>query len=147
VLVNNVEAFDPRKGKVWKASDRELIDTVNANTFPVVFMCRFLGPDMKEREAKSAIINMTSYYSSRPRYNLPIFSAGKGMQDTFSQILGYENQDMDILTVKGLPVKSHRNPRGVEAEDLVEGVFKDLGHEKISYGHWKHSLYRYMYLV
>jgi len=41
-----------------------------------------------------------------------------------------------------MPVKSKRNPNGVEPKDLVEGVMKDLGYERISYGHWKHSLYR-----
>lgn len=46
VLVNNVEMFDKGKGKVYKTSDEDLIATVNANTFPVVFMSRFLGPKM-----------------------------------------------------------------------------------------------------
>ena len=61
--------------------------------------------------------------------------------------MGYENQDMDVLTVKGMPVKSARNPNGVDAAELVEGVFKDLGHERISYGHWRHSAYRHWILV
>ena len=47
-----------------------------------------------------------------------------------------------MLTVKGMPVKSNRNPYGVEASKLVGGVMRDLGHERISYGHWRHSLYR-----
>ena len=34
ILVNNVEKFDPRKGKVQKATDDELLETTNANTFP-----------------------------------------------------------------------------------------------------------------
>lgn len=41
-----------------------------------------------------------------------------------------------------MPVKSKRNPYGVEASELVEGVVKDLGYERISYGHWQHSLFR-----
>ena len=44
ILVNNVEKIDPRKGKVYKASDDELLETANANTFPMTFMMRFLGP-------------------------------------------------------------------------------------------------------
>ena len=34
ILINNVEKFDPRKGKVHKATDDELLVTANANTFP-----------------------------------------------------------------------------------------------------------------
>ena len=50
------------------------------------------------------------------------------MQDHFSRIFALEVDDaMDVLTVKGMPVKSERNPNGVEAADLVEGVFNDLG--------------------
>ena len=50
---------------------------------------------------------------------------------------------MDVLTVKQLPVVSERNPNGVDAGEVVEGVFNDLGQSRISYGHWKHSLFRY----
>lgn len=53
---------------------------------------------------------------------------------------------MDILTVRHLPIKSKDQPLGVEASEVVEGVLKDLGHEKISYGHWMHSPMRYFYL-
>lgn len=50
---------------------------------------------------------------------------------------------MDVLTVKQMPVKTERNPYGVSAREIVDGVFMDMGQERISYGHWKHSLYRY----
>ena len=93
---------------------------------------------------KSGIINMTSYYTDWPIYTLPVYSAGKVLQAHTSYTFGLEVEEkMDVLTVKQLPVKSARNPYGVEATDVVDGVFKDLGQERISYGHWKHSLYRY----
>ena len=34
---------------------------------------------------------------------------------------------MDILTVKHMPCKSDENPLGVDAKEVVEGVFNDLG--------------------
>ena len=49
VLVNNVEMFDVGKGKVHKTSDEDLLACVNRNTYPVVFMSRFLGVDMRAR--------------------------------------------------------------------------------------------------
>lgn len=52
-----------------------------------------------------------------------------------------------MLTVQSLPVKSTRNPNGVEATELVQGVLSDLAHERISYGHWRHSLMRQWILV
>ena len=68
---------------------------------------------------------------------MPIYTAGKAMQAQTSYIFGLEvEDDMDVLTVKQMPVKSERNPFGVEANDVVEGVMKDLGQERISYGHW-----------
>jgi hypothetical protein len=53
---------------------------------------------------------------------------------------------MDILTVKHMPIVSYENPLGVDANEVVEGVFKDLGNERISYGHYTHSLLRYFIL-
>ena len=46
-----------------------------------------------------------------------------------------------------MPVKSERNPYGVEATDVVEGVMNDMGQERISYGHWRHSLFRHWILL
>jgi len=98
-----------------KLTDEQIIETVSVNTFPMVFMSRFLGPKMKAREQKSAIINMSSYYGTWTVYNNPIYSSAKTFDDVFSQTLAFENQDLDILTVKGMPVKSTRHPKGVSA--------------------------------
>ena len=132
--------------KFHKLTDEQIIETVAVNTFPMMFMCRFLGPEMKNREKKSAIINMSSYYGTWTVNNNPIYSSAKSFDDVFSLTLGYENQDMDVLTVKGMPAKSVRHPQGVSAQELVDGVMADLAHERVSYGHWKHSLFRYYYL-
>ena len=84
-----------------------MIETLNINTFPAVFMTRFLGPKLKERstgDKKSAIINFTSYYTEWPTFNAPLFSAGKSFNDCVSQVVAYENPSVDVLTVKGMPV-------------------------------------------
>ena len=146
--MNNAEEVDPFSAKIHKAKDEEVLGTLTINTFPMVFLSRFLGPDMKSRkDRKSAIINIASYYSELHVPNTPIYTSSKAFEDSFSQILGYENQDMDILTVKNLPYKSQRHPMGVDPKEIVEGVVKDLGHERISYGHWKHSALRYWILM
>jgi len=49
VLVNNVEEKDTKGAKFHKAEDSEIVQTINVNTFPLVFMTRFLGPSMKAR--------------------------------------------------------------------------------------------------
>ncbi|CDW79730.1 short chain dehydrogenase reductase family protein [Stylonychia lemnae] len=147
VLVNNAEEFDPFGPKIHKADDQLLLGTLTINTFPVVFLTRFLGTDMKSRQKKSAIINLTSYYSEYNVQNSPIYSSTKAYQDVFSQILGYENQDLDVLTVKNMPYKTERHPNGVDPKQIVEGVMKDLGHERISYGHWTHAAFRYWILL
>lgn len=53
---------------------------------------------------------MTSYYSDFLIYNAPVYSSAKAFEDVFSQTIGYENPDIDILTVKNMPYKSKRNP-------------------------------------
>ena len=63
-----------------KATDQELVETNNLNTFPLVMMNRFLGPEMLARgKHRSGIINMTSYYVDNPVYTLPMLSAGKAL--------------------------------------------------------------------
>ena len=70
MLVNNVEERDPFGEKFHKASDKQLVQTINMNSFPLVFMTRFLGPNLKERMAAgkthSGIINMTSMHADHP---------------------------------------------------------------------------------
>lgn len=121
--------------------------TLTINTYPMVFLTRFLGPAMKQRKNdKSAIINLTSYYSEFHLSNAPLYSSTKAFEDVFSQILGYENQDMDVLTVKNMPYKSAVHPNGVDAGEIVQGVMNDLGRERVSYGHWSHSVFRHWIL-
>lgn len=116
------------------------------NTCPAIYMTRILGAEMRNKE-HCAIINMSSYYSKWSNFKLPIYCAGTAFTSYFSRAVSIENPNMDVLTVLGLPVKSDRNPRGVSADDLVEGVMRDLGKVRVSYGHWQHSLFRYYYLM
>ena len=148
ILVNNAEEFDPHGPKIHRQKDEDVLGTLTINTFPMIFMTRFLGPDLKKRsgDTKSAIINLTSYYSTFNVTNAPLYSSAKAFEDIFSQILGYENADMDILTVKNMPAKCPEHPNGVAAKEIVDGVMSDLGYERISYGHWKHALLRYWIL-
>ena len=91
-MINNAEEFDTFGPKIYKAKDEDVLGTLTINTFPMVFMTRFLGPDMKNRkDIKSAIINVTSFYSEFNVPNAPIYSSSKAFEDVFSQILGYEN--------------------------------------------------------
>ena len=88
---------------------------------------------------------MTSYLSQEPVSTYPIFSASKAYQDFLTQTIHNENiGNMDILTVNNMSVGSSER-QGVSATDVYEGVLRDLGNEKISYGHWKHSLFRQYY--
>jgi 17beta-estradiol 17-dehydrogenase / very-long-chain 3-oxoacyl-CoA reductase len=92
--VNNAEEIEPYGAKIHKAKDEDVLGTLTINTYPMVFMTRFFGPDMKKRiqkDTKSAIINLTSYYSTFNLTNAPLFSSTKAFEDVFSQILGYEN--------------------------------------------------------
>ena len=64
MLINNVEEFDCGKGKIHKTDDTKLLETVNKNTFPQVFMTYFLGPSLLARGLhKAAVVNMTSIFA------------------------------------------------------------------------------------
>ena len=89
VLVNNAEQLDPKGIKFHKLTDQQVLNTLSVNTFPMVFLTRFLGPTMKERKQKSAIINVTNL--NFPLVNAPIYSSARRFEDVFSQTLGYEN--------------------------------------------------------
>ena len=86
--MNNAEEFDPFGPKIHRAKDEDVLGNLTINTFPMVFLTRFLGPDMKARGAKgdkkSAIINMTSYYSEFAVTNAPLYSSAKAFEDVFS---------------------------------------------------------------
>ena len=49
VLINNAEEFDPFGPKIHRAKDEDVLGNLTINTFPMVFLTRFLGPSMKER--------------------------------------------------------------------------------------------------
>lgn len=75
ILVNNSQEYDPYGSKKALSEGKiedEIIGTLTANTYPMVLMTRFLGPDLKKRsvgDTKSAIINMSTFYggfSGRP---------------------------------------------------------------------------------
>lgn len=70
---------------------------------------------------------MTSYFCDVPAPNAPVYTSSSAFEDVFSETLGFENEDMDILTVKHMPVKTQRNRDGANPNDIVEGVFHDLG--------------------
>lgn len=54
---------------------------------------------------------------------------------------------MDVMSVEHLPIQSADQPLGVAPSEILDGVLQDLGHERISYGHWTHSAARYYYLL
>lgn len=92
ILVNNAEEFDPFGPKIHKADDQEVLGTLTINTYPMVFLTRYLGEDMKKRQQnKSAIINLTSYYSQYNVPNAPVYSSTKAFEDVFSELVGLEN--------------------------------------------------------
>ena len=60
------------------------------------------------------------------------------MQAGVSDVIGFENPELDVLTVK---VIKNQNPK-----ETVDGVMRDFIHLRTSYGQWRHSLLRELYL-
>lgn len=51
-MVNNAEEIDPFGPKIHRARDEEVLGTLTINTLPMVYMTRFLAPEMKKRNEK-----------------------------------------------------------------------------------------------
>jgi len=72
---------------------------------------------------------LASINSKSADWRFPIYSASKSYQDFISQTLANENQELDVMTVYNLPIAGEETLEGgVKADELVNGVFADLGH-------------------
>ena len=145
ILVNNVGmAF---KKQFPEADIRDIKDTIAVNTFPQALMTREYLERMRKRDKKSAIINLSSFYGSKPIAPSPLYSATKAFNDFLSRSLSYEfNEKVDIISLRPCFVSSAMNnfkPVGgftISPDECAEETLKKLGYDSWTFGHWKHSL-------
>jgi len=122
-----------------KIRDLILLDTVT----PALMISAFLNLNC-ERNQRKAIINISSIGASFPRPKMQPHSASKAFLDYLSQGLAYEYQNVDILSVKPLYIKTSltegTEPEigAITPEEFVQATFKSLGKTYHTYGHWKH---------
>ena len=81
-----------------------------------------------------------------------IYSSSKAFVDFLSRALSYEyGHKIDILSVRPSEVSTpmtfnkQTDIMTILPKDCARGLLRDLGHEKVTNGHWSHSLQGKLY--
>ena len=151
ILVNSVGvAYD---GLFAKEPMQELVDTVEINVLPMVFLTRWALNRMQKRPKRSAIINISSLSGLIPYAGFAIYCASKRFNDAFSIALAHETDispdlPVDILSLRpsyvhtdmiaGLKVQAEP-ANTVSVEACVEGTLNALGRGKYTAGTFRHT--------
>jgi len=148
ILVNNVGVLENYPFE--NHTDTKAAEQVIVNTLPQTMFTKVLIPFLKNREHRSAIINMASAAALAPKPGMAIYAATKAFNDFLSRALSVEFKDqIDVISVrpKRVSTKMTKNVENqqedwhwVQPDEVVEQVLVDLGHEQVTMGHWKHEL-------
>ncbi len=141
VLINNNEALS----KYCKFTDlsenrinKFLDDTIIANVALIrCFLHRF-----SLRSEKSAIITVSWFSSQIPCSNYSLNSASNAFLDILSRSLAYENEKIDLISLKPLFITKDQKNIGISTVsplNCVKGCLKDIGHENSTYGDITHK--------
>ena len=107
---------------------------------------------MLAREKRSAVIVTSSGFGMLPVAGTAVYAASKAYASRFTQALAYELSDkIDFVDWPCGEVKtnlygemSQKNPRGMTPEQAVTPLLKQIGHDRIAYGHNKHEFSHYV---
>ena len=106
-MINNYEKQDTYGTKFYKATDDEVIKTLNANTLPMAYLTNMLGSEMKNKERqggkKCAIISMTSAISNYPLSSLPVYSFS-GLSSTSNNLFGFLRKIIPVFPLESFIV-------------------------------------------
>ena len=105
MIVNNVGIF--RDGPYFKIDPKQIVASTTCN-----FICQYsinkeLIPFLKQREKRSAIINMASASGVHFCPYIGVYSSTKHLSDVYSRTLAAENsKKIDILSVRPFGVRT-----------------------------------------
>jgi 17beta-estradiol 17-dehydrogenase / very-long-chain 3-oxoacyl-CoA reductase len=150
LLVNNVGTS--ARGNFMDIDLANISNVLNCNILPLTYLTRVLGHDMRKSEHKCAIINLSSFMSTRPMPYTGLYSATKIYTSFLTEALAGEanNSNIDFLSLMPLytdtpMIKNLKNTFGViSTKECVDGALNDLGYELHSFGHWYHKILAYL---
>lgn len=93
-------------GGFLEVSPELTMQTMEVNIFPLALLTRFMLPIMRNRKARSGIINVSSLVSQHNAMpNNAVYGGTKSFDDHFSRCLALDNEDkIDILCLCPGPV-------------------------------------------
>ena len=136
VLVNNSAEFS-KYCKFTEISENRVNKYLDDKILTKIPLIRDFLRKFSLRSKKSAIITVSSFSSQIPLASFSIDSASNAFLDVFSRSLAYENENIDIISLKPLFItKDEKNIgiRTVSPGNSVRGCLRDLGHENSCYG-------------
>ena len=148
ILVNNTDL--DYYNEFGNIKLRQCKSMVFVNCLPPVLLTRALLPKMIKRNNKSAVINVSCGAAVFPMAYYSAYVGSKALVDSFTKSLAVEFPEVDIMLYTPFDfVEKKENETydfmTITAEESVRGALNDLGHQKKSYGHWRHRLQGYMY--
>jgi 17beta-estradiol 17-dehydrogenase / very-long-chain 3-oxoacyl-CoA reductase len=143
LLINNV-GQSSELGSFYNFDISRHKSMINVNINSHIFMTQLFIQSQNDKpvDKPRGIINISSYYGTRPVPGVALYSASKSFLNTFSKCLNYET-GLTVLTLNPLFVKTNMVRLNsffvIQPEDLVYASFNKL--EKISsYGHIRHII-------
>jgi len=145
ILVNNIgrtlnSSFDT-------ADIKELEEMIKVNVKGHILITKLLLSNVSVRNM-SAIINITSGICPIPNDKFAMYTATKQVEDFLSRSLHEEYKGkIDILTVRPFKIKNLTEKASlfsVSVEEFTNSIMSSIGHDKITYGPWKHQVIGYL---
>ena len=111
-----------------------------------VYLCKVLLADMLARSKKSVIVVTSSGLGNRPFPNVLTYSAAKSCASYLGQALSYELEGrIDVVSwecgeTSTKMLKRKAGGRIVTTEVAVDGMLRDLGKERMTWGYFRHDM-------
>ena len=124
----------------------QLTEVFNVNVKSVVFLTRFLLPQLESRDSRCGIINVGSITSYFPFPGSTDYAASKRFINLWSRALHVEVKNTDVLLVSPgyVTTKLINNKTGIDCTTPAEtaaGSLRDLGHEIDTNATLRHEIF------
>jgi short-subunit dehydrogenase len=131
MIVNNAGVNDQKK--VFELTPEEIEALLRVNIFSQVFMTKYARSKMAG-DRRNSVIHMSSIVGDLHLPFHAIYGGTKAFNRVFGKTFssGWKTNTPDTLVVKPSLVSTgmtgyHKDPSGVEPEDVVRGIMRELG--------------------
>jgi 17beta-estradiol 17-dehydrogenase / very-long-chain 3-oxoacyl-CoA reductase len=152
LLINNV-GQSSELGDFYNFDINRHKSMVNVNINSHIFMTQLFILSQKDKpDEQFGIINISSYYGTRPVPGVTLYSSCKSFLTTFSQCTAHEvSKQFKVLTVNPLFVKTNmvrlkESFFVIKPEDLVYSSFGKIG-RNYSYGDTRHTILAWLFNI